>query len=841
MSHLIPGLLRSSCLRRLLRATVLAGLLLHVTPGLAAYRGRSLVEVLNTLRERGLNIVFSSAVVANDLVVSIEPVNTEPRLILDEVLGPVGLAARAGPSGSILIVPAGSATATLRGRVLSATRNTPIAGSLVRISGANLERVVNPVGTFKFDPIPPGTHEVTFEAVGFVTKTMGAVPVGPGGTARLTVALDPKPGFVERIVVIPGRHAVVREEQTSRVTLEGRDALLVPTFGGDVSRLAEHVPGIAAADNSAAFHVRGSDTRDVSFVLDGLELYEPYHLRDFQSPFSMIAADIIDRTEVLKGGFTAEFGDRHGGFVELATTYPVEPNRTRVELGTLNSSVTYGTTTPTGSFLISARAWYPEVLRDTIQLGETGLDPRFGDLYAKYSWNASPKTLVSAHALFGHDGLTYEETGGNETVKARAQTGYLWARVFHAWTPSLSGETVISTGYFKRSRRGDSEPEHEIVTVDDERDVNFVGLKQDLAWEASPSQLLKAGVLLRRLAAKYRYDLNDTAGGSTRSIRLDPTGTALAAYIAYRTGLTSRAALEFGARWDRQAWNETDQWSPRLNAIWRIGARSELKAALGRYFQSQRIHELHVEEGETAFQPAESSRQVELTFEHDFSNGVRLRVDAYDRELSQPQTRYENLFDPLELFPETEADRVAIAPDAARFRGVEISLAGTPARPLTWWIGYTWSYASDVIDGNEVPRSWDQTNAGRFLVGYRWDDRWSVSVSGSAHTGWPTTPVSAVVTTLPDGSTQIDPVVGPRNSTRFPLYARLDVKGSRAFTLAKGRLSLDLEIINVTDRDNVCCVDDFVFTPLAGGGLDSQPEFSYWLGFTPSFNVTWEF
>jgi hypothetical protein len=97
------------------------------------------------------------------------------------------------------------------------------------------------------------------------------------------------------------------------------------------------------------------------------------------------------------------------------------------------------------------------------------------------------------------------------------------------------------------------------------------------------------------------------------------------------------------------------------------------------------------------------------------------------------------------------------------------------------------------------------------------------------------------VTTLPDGSTEIEPVVGARNSIRFPVYARLDVKGTRTFKLARSRLALELEIINLTDRDNVCCVDDFVFTPLAGGAVDSRPEYGYWLGFTPSFGVTWEF
>ena len=53
--------------------------------------------------------------------------------------------------------------------------------------------------------------------------------------------------------------------------------------------------------------------------------------------------------------------------------------------------------------------------------------------------------------------------------------------------------------------------------------------------------------------------------------------------------------------------------------------------------------------------------------------------------------------------------------------------------------------AEDIIAGDTVPRSWDQTHAGRLLIGYRRDERWSVALSGSVHTGWPTTPVLAAI------------------------------------------------------------------------------------------------
>jgi len=94
---------------------------------------------------------------------------------------------------------------------------------------------------------------------------------------------------------------------------------------------------------------------------------------------------------------------------------------------------------------------------------------------------------------------------------------------------------------------------------------------------------------------------------------------------------------------------------------------------------------------------------------------------------------------------------------------------------------------------------------------------------------------------LPGGSTEIVTTPGARNSDRFPTYGRVDVKASRTFPLSGGRLRLDLEIANLTNRKNACCVDEFLFTTRADGSIEAEPDLDDWLGFRPSFNVRWEF
>ena len=810
------------------------------------YRGLALAEVLNLLQERGLRLIYSSAIVDEKTLVTVEPEATEPRAMLEEILSPLGLAVRDGPGGALLIVRSAleEDTGTLRGRVVSTARGAPVVGASVNLTGAQTAATTRPDGTFEIREVHSGVHEVVIQAQGFFGRTITGVRVRQSDSTGMTIRLKPLPTYLEEIIVTPNRLSLLQEDQTSQLSLGDDDSVLVPTFGGDVSRIVESLPGVAAPDNSAAFNVRGSQAGDVSFILDGLELYEPFHLARFQSPFSFVDADIVDTIDFIGGAFTADFGDRHGGVVKVSTWAPQDPHRTRIGVSSLNTRVSHGAPLPDGrgSYLASARTWYPGAFGEVTEFEESGLEPRFGDAYLSLSLNVSPSTVISAHTLMAYDSFGFNEVGGNETVKSANRSGYFWLRALKTWRSEMVSETILSAGRLEQSRDGISEPEQDLLLVDDDRVVDFLGLKHDLSYQFADAHLIRAGVDLRRLDSDYEYTsglANDPA--SQTSIRLDPLGLTISGYVAYRAAVSERIATEVGVRYDRQSYTDEHQFSPRLNGIWRMGERSELRLGLGQYYQSQRIHELHVEDGETEFLPVELSRQAALTFQHRLPGEMSVRLDAYYRRLTRLHPRYENLENPIELFPETEMDRVLVSADHARLSGIELLFRTASQKPFYGTVSYAWSSAEDVIDGHGVPRNWDQTHAGKFLVGYRHPDKWSVSLSGTAHTGWPTTPATATATPLPGGGTQFDKIYGDRNSERFPTYLRFDLKASRAFTIPGGRLRLDLEVLNVANRENACCVDDFLFDLRPNGDVEVDRELKSWRGRTPTFSIVWEF
>jgi hypothetical protein len=161
---------------------------------------------------------------------------------------------------------------------------------------------------------------------------------------------------------------------------------------------------------------------------------------------------------------------------------------------------------------------------------------------------------------------------------------------------------------------------------------------------------------------------------------------------------------------------------------------------------------------------------------------------------------------------------------------------------LTWWTSYALSSAEDVVDGQRVPRSWDQPHAFKGLLGYRWPRGLSLSLAATAHTGWPTTPTFATVTTNRDGEEEIVETLGPRNPDRFETYLRFDAGIRREIPFSRGGgLVVAVDVLNLTDRDNACCVDDFVTEQRPDGSVAVRPIYEHWLGFTPLVSLTWTF
>src|SRR5688572_15463682 len=89
------------------------------------------------------------------------------------------------------------------------------------------------------------------------------------------------PTIAEEIVVQPSRISLLVEEPVGSMGLTREEIQTVPHFGDDVFRALSLLPGTTSGDLSSQFNLRGGRRDEMLILLDGQELYDPYHLKDF--------------------------------------------------------------------------------------------------------------------------------------------------------------------------------------------------------------------------------------------------------------------------------------------------------------------------------------------------------------------------------------------------------------------------------------------------------------------------------------------------------------------------------------------------------------------------------
>jgi hypothetical protein len=82
--------------------------------------------------------------------------------------------------------------------------------------------------------------------------------------------------------------------------------------------------------------------------------------------------------------------------------------------------------------------------------------------------------------------------------------------------------------------------------------------------------------------------------------------------------------------------------------------------------------------------------------------------------------------------------------------------------------------------------------------------------------------------------------LGERNASRLDDYLRFDLRVSRTSVLSGGVLTYYLEVFNLLDRTNPCCVDGIVTTSRGNTPVLSV-EYSDWFPRLPSFGFQFEF
>ncbi len=751
-------------------------------------------------------------------------------------------------------------TGAIRGFVRDAV-GRPLADATVVVltpGDETAETTSDDDGNYQLTGLVPGRHIFEARLPGYTVDRQDAVAVVAGQATELPFTLVPVATPLDEVIVT-STLSILRDEPISATALSREQILDLPHFADDLYRAVSVLPGTSGGDISGRFAVRGGYHSEILVRLDGQELFEPFHLKDLQGLFSILDPEVVGGVDLIPSGFPAEYGDRMTSVLDMTTSTPA---RRRTNVGISFSNAWLGSA---GTFADGKGHWQGSLRRGyldvVLKLAEDSEDadeedpsPKYWDAFGKLSYQLTPQQTLSFKALAADDTLTFEEIEAVDDftdVETGYGSTYLWLTHQALLSSNAFVDTAVSFSRVDGERTAFFLDGPEFFDLTDDRVLDAVSLRQDWNFQPSQRHYLKWGFDARSYDATYAYlntlfqrfpisDPRFLPADVSRGFTGDFSGEHYAAYVADRLRLGHRLTAEVGMRYDQQTLLDDDQISPRLNLVFDLGSNSVLRAGWGRYYQSQRPHELDVQFGETDFFAAERADHWTLGYERDLSK-ISLRADAYRRQIDNPRPRYETVFDPFLPFPESAQDLVRLAPESATAQGIELHVASRGGDRFTWWASYVLSSVQDEIDGVNVDRAIDQTHALTANVNWRPARKWNLNWVWTYHTGWPTTPVSADLDVSGDDF-RIVHDVGPFYSERLDDYHRLDFRASRTSQLKKGRLSLFIDVQNLYNRDNArgIDIDDETFFQRPDGSFGvSFPEQS-WLGVLPSFGISWE-
>ncbi len=716
--------------------------------------------------------------------------------------------------------------ATLRGFVRDASDGQTLQGVNVilrspdgSVNGAATDRD----GYYAISRIAPGTYTLLVSYIGYETlEEEVAFRAGVNETRN----------FDLRFAAVEAGEVVVEAEGEGAAsmgvaglqTVQASDLERIPTPGlsADLVSYIQSMPGVVSTgDRGGQLFVRGGTPTQNLVLIDGIPIYQPFHVIGFYSAFP---ADVLSTTDIYAGGFGAKYGGRISSVIDISTRSG--NNRSfegSVSAGPfLTAARLEGPLVPgKASFLFSDRESVIEPVAPEL-LGRD-LPYRFYDRFGKLSAELSSRTSFSVTAMQTYDrgnlsDLAVEDP--NQTV-ASSDDQVVWrneaygARMLHLpESAPIIGEVLLT--YTRVENEFGTKGAPERVSGVQSINGNF-GLTY-----AVGDQEVQAGAQVRNV--KLNYGL----GNFFQNISDDEEYlTEASFYLDAAFPVTSAFIIRPGVRGTSFRGKLTAE--PRVRLLIRPGGTEttqQITAAWGLYRQDLEGIADRRDAGDvfTAWVASDLGDSVPqamhaiLGYQYRPSAGFEFEVEGYYKALS-------NLLIPE--FTSVPTFTTSLQPADGEVFGLDVRVEGTKG-PFYGYVSYGYSqveytakqaaleiwYGQDELTYNPPHDRRHQVNAVSQIeaLGFDFNVKWQMGSGlpfsrSAGFDGFVLLDSLVDVTTTPDTPRVL---YGRPYDGRLPFYHRLDVSLSRAFSLGSHvGLTLQGGVINAYDRRNLFFLDLF--------------------------------
>ncbi len=316
--------------------------------------------------------------------------------------------------------PATAQPATLRGFVSDAADGQPLIGATVAVTplrdGDVRGTQTDTDGFYGVVGITPQRAAVRVAAAGYEAR-LDTLVLSPG-VRTYDVALEPV-AIGEAIVEgTGGRSSADVDAGFQRISPEDVRRVPAPDVSGDLANYIVSLSGVVTSgDRGGQLFIRGGEPTQNLVFLDGIPVFQPFHVLGFYSAFP---ADLLQTADLYAGGYDASYGGQISSVLDVTAR---TGNLRRVTASASVAPFVAGASLEGPiwrdrmSFLASARVSTVDLIAARYVSAPLPFD--FGDLFGKLYFTASAKSRISVTALHTWDRGGIGDPDASVTAAAR--------------------------------------------------------------------------------------------------------------------------------------------------------------------------------------------------------------------------------------------------------------------------------------------------------------------------------------------------------------------------------------------------------------------------------------
>ena len=753
-------------------------------------------------------------------------------------------------------------TSTISGFVRDNATGEPLSyvNVFVVIGDSYKGSATNQDGYYVISNLFPGEYNVNASIIGY-KMTTNKVTLASDEKLRLDFRLNVSALEGQEVNVSAERIKFQQSIESSQISLDLREINTVPGFiEADVFRTLQMLPGVqSGGDFSSALYVRGSTPDQNLIMLDGITIYNPYHLGGIFSTFN---TDAIKEADFHAGGFPARYGGRMGAILNVINR---EGNTEKIT-GSGNISLVTGKALIEGplpkwkgikgSWLLSGRRTYFDQFINLVT-GTKGQFPYFFyDYQFKTNLDINQNHRLTYTRFYGDDILRFsssDQSSNNIGGTSKNTYGVDWPWGNHTngltwrWivSPSIVAKTFLSSSryrydfdfyfdiketYIDNDSTFQNNLAFDVVYKDIIKDQT---LETEIIWKANDIHTVTSGFQIKNinfeLVNKFIITTLDTTF-TEKPLDMRNKTRELAAYIQDKWSVTNNLKLQGGLRLAHYNLHDTLYVEPRIGMKYNFSSDMSFKINWGRYHQflitandpDENFRLIDLWLGVPEDKPASVSDHTILGFEYFSPDDILFRVETYYKDFDNLLSlKQEDVYTENEDDVQTTTMNEFWDTDAYAY-GLEL-LAKKTSGKIKGWIGYTYAKTFNYTP----PNGWyapnhDRTHTLNIVSTIelpKWvSDNLEMSASLTASSGNPYTPIKGrsydwnqELNGARDEDQAINLewklsnkyLVDEKNSDRYPPYFRFDLgltrKNRRLF---KWKYDSYFQIINITNHKN---------------------------------------